>query len=36
MLESGYYSDKMILDRCVEIKKILIASINTAEENKNA
>ena len=32
LIESGYYSDKSILDQCVEIKRILIASINTAKE----
>ena len=31
LLESGYYSDKAILDKCVEVKKILISSINTAQ-----
>ena len=35
MIESGYYQDKTILDRCVEVKRILIASINTAKENTN-
>ena len=33
LIESGYYCDKTILDRCVEVKRILIASINTAKEN---
>lgn len=33
LIESGYYSDKSILDRCIEIKKILVSSINTAKEN---
>jgi len=33
LLESGYYSDKTILDKCIEVKRILIASINTAKEN---
>ena len=32
LIESGYYCDKSILDQCVEIKRILIASINTAKE----
>ena len=32
LIESGYYYDKTILDRCVEVKRILIASINTAKE----
>ena len=31
LLESGYYTDRTILDRCTEIKRILIASINTAK-----
>ena len=33
LIESGYYHDKIILDRCVEVKRILIASINTAKGN---
>ena len=33
LIESGYYSDKSVLDRCVEIKRILISSINTAKEH---
>lgn len=35
LIESGYYSDKTILDKCIEVKRILIASINTAKENRN-
>ena len=31
LIESGYYNDKAILDRCVEIKRILISSINPAK-----
>ena len=31
LIESGYYNDKAILDKCTEVKKILIASINTAK-----
>ena len=31
--ESGYYSDKELLNKCIEVKRILIASINTAKEN---
>ena len=31
LIESGYYGDKTILNRCVEIKRILISSINTAK-----
>lgn len=34
LIESGYYEDSTILDQCVEIKKLLIASINTAKNNK--
>lgn len=33
MIESGYYGDKTILDQCIEIKKLLISSINTAKNN---
>lgn len=32
LIESGYYCDKTILDRCVEVKRISIASINTTKE----
>ena len=35
LIESGYYDDKSILDNCVELKKILISSINTAKKNNN-
>ena len=31
LIESGYYDDKAILDKCVEVKKLLISSINTAK-----
>lgn len=31
--ESGYYDDKSILDQCIEIKKMLIASLNTAKKD---
>ena len=34
LVESGYYDDKTILNRCIEIKRILIASINTAKNGK--
>ena len=33
LIESGYYEDKTILYKCVELKKILISSINTAKKN---
>ena len=32
LIESGYYEDKRILEQCVEIKKLLISSINTAKK----
>ena len=34
LIESGYYGDRTILAKCTEIKKILIASINTAKKNQ--
>ena len=33
LIESGYYNNKEILNKCVEIKRIPITSINTAKEN---
>ena len=33
LIESGYYSERRILEKCIEVKRILIASINTAKEN---
>ena len=33
LIESGYYNDKSLLDKFTEVKRILIASINTAKEN---
>ena len=33
LIEGGYYSDHTILEQCVEIKRLLIASINTAKAN---
>ena len=33
LLESGYYDDKSILEHCIELKRILISSINTAKKN---
>ena len=33
LLENGYYDDKTLLDKCIEIKKMLIASVNTAKKN---
>ena len=34
LIESGYCDDSAILEQCVEVKKFLIASINTAKNNK--
>ena len=31
LIESGYYSNRNILEKCVEVKKILISSVNTAK-----
>ena len=36
LIESGCYSDRTILDKCIEIKRILISSLNTAKENNHA
>lgn len=33
LIESGYYDNKAVLDKCIELKKILISSINTAKKN---
>ena len=33
LIESGYYNDKSLLDKCTEVKRILISSVNTAKEN---
>ncbi len=33
LIESGYCNAKELLNKCVEVKRILIASINTAKEN---
>ena len=34
LIESGYYDDKVILNDCLELKKLLITSINTAKKNQ--
>ena len=34
LIESGYHSDRSVLDQCVEVKKILIASINTSKSKQ--
>ena len=36
IIESGYYSDRTVLDKCTEIKRILISSLNTAKDNHHA
>ncbi len=33
LIESGYYDDTSILEQCIEVKRLLIASINTAKSN---
>lgn len=33
LIESGYYDNKAILDDCIELKKMLVSSINTAKNN---
>lgn len=32
LLEAGYYDDSQILNECIEVKKLLISSINTAKQ----
>ena len=34
LIESGYYEDQSILADCIEIKKILVSSLNTAKSNQ--
>lgn len=34
LIESGYYNDIKILDLCIEVKKLLISSINTAKSKQ--
>lgn len=34
LIESGYYRDTSILEQCIEVKKLLVASINTAKKNQ--
>ncbi len=33
LIEGGYWSEKAILEQCIEVKKLLISSINTAKNN---
>ena len=34
LIESKYYDDNIILENCIELKRILISSINTAKSDK--
>ena len=34
LIESGYYEDSYILDLCIEVKKLLISSLNTVKSNQ--
>jgi four helix bundle protein len=34
LIESGYYTDEAILEQCRELKRLLIASVNTAKRNQ--
>lgn len=34
LIESGYYDDKSTLNDCIELKKLLVSSINTAKKNQ--
>ena len=33
LIESGYWDDVTILEQCIEVKKLLISSINTAKSS---
>ena len=35
VIESGYLTDSSILEKCIEIKKLLISSLNTAKKNQD-
>lgn len=35
LVESGYYTDNGMLEKCTELKRILISSLNTAKKNQN-
>ena len=34
LIASGYYDDVAILHKCIEVKRLLISSINTAKQNE--
>lgn len=33
LMKSGYYRDPAVLEHCIEMKKLLITSLNTAKKN---
>ena len=33
LMESGYCQDASVMEQCIEVKKLLVASINTAKKN---
>lgn len=35
LIEGGYYDNRDILDKCVEVKKLLVASITTAKSTND-
>ena len=35
LIDSGYFSDTEILNKCIEVKKILISLINTSKSNSS-
>ena len=35
LIESGYYQDHAVLEKCVKVKKLLVACINTAKNSLN-
>lgn len=35
IIDGGYHNNREIQDNCIELKKMLIASINTAKANMN-
>lgn len=35
LIESGYYDNNEILEKCIEVKKLLVTSINTAKSRLN-
>ena len=34
LIESGYHTDRSLLEHCIEVKKILISSINTVKASQ--